>query len=79
MDKTRKEGYVFGKENYMILWIGIAIIVIGFLLMIGGGAEDPAGFSEEIFSTRRLTVAPMAVLSGFAVIFFAILCSCERG
>lgn len=70
---TNNQNYVFGRQNYVILIIGLALILVGFLLMIGGGSENPNEFSNAMFDTQRLTVAPIVVLSGFAVIIFAIL------
>ena len=72
--KTEKDsGLVFSKENYTILLVGVALIVIGFIIMSGGGSEDPKVFSPEIFNQRRLTVAPIVVLSGFAVVMYSIM------
>ena len=63
----------FGRDNYLWVLIGIAFILIGFLLMIGGGSNDPDVFNEAIFSFRRLTLAPILVLIGFGVEFYAIM------
>ncbi len=69
-----KENFALGKENYLLLVIGFAIIIIGFLLMIGGKAEDPTIFNEEeIFSFRRITLAPIVVLAGFIFEIWAIM------
>lgn len=68
-----KPGFAFRKENYVWMLIGVAVIVLGFNLMIGGGSEDPNVFNPEIFSTRRITVAPVVVLIGFAIEIFAIM------
>jgi hypothetical protein len=66
--------FPFGKVNFRLLLIGIGILVIGYLLMIGGGSEDPTVFNEdELFSPRRITVAPLVILGGYAFIFYAIL------
>ncbi len=65
--------FSFGRENYKFLLIGIGIVILGFILMIGGGSEDPNVFTEEIFSPRRITVAPIVALIGYGVIFYAIL------
>jgi len=65
--------FAFGKENYRLLIIGIGILLLGYILMIGGGSEDPEVFSEEIFSFRRITLAPIVVLVGYGAIFYAIL------
>jgi len=68
-----KKEFAIGKENYMLLVIGFVIILIGFLLMIGGGSADPQVFSEEIFSFRRITLAPIVVLFGFIFEIWAIM------
>jgi hypothetical protein len=71
--KLKQEGFAFARENYMILIAGILIIGIGYLLMIGGGSDDPNVFSTEIFSTRRITVAPIVCLIGFSTVLYAIM------
>jgi MFS-type transporter involved in bile tolerance (Atg22 family) len=64
----------FQPENYKILLIGLAINVVGFLLMIGGGSEDPNKFDgEALFSTVRITIAPIFILVGYGVILFSIM------
>jgi len=65
--------FALGRQNYKLLIIGFAIIVIGFLLMIGGGSKDPNVFNNEIFSFRRITLAPIIVLLGFAFEIYAIM------
>ena len=62
----------FGKTNYIIVLIGLALIAIGFILMIGGGSSNPDVFNEEMFNFRRLTLAPILVLAGFVVEIVAI-------
>ena len=61
------------KENYILLIIGFAIIMIGFLMMMGGKSEDPNVFNEEIFNFRRITLAPILVLFGFVFEIWAIM------
>ena len=69
-----KENFALSKENYILLVIGFAIIVLGFILMIGGKSEDPTVFNEdEIFSFRRITLAPIMVLAGFIFEIWAIM------
>jgi hypothetical protein len=68
-----KVEFLFGKTNYLLLLLGIAVIVIGFLLMIGGGSDDPKVFNEAIFNFRRIRLAPTVVLAGFGITIFAIL------
>lgn len=69
----QKQEFIFEKVNYKILLIGIAVIAIGFILMSGGGSDDPKVFSEEIFNFRRIRLAPTVVLAGFGVVIYAIL------
>jgi len=66
-------GFALGKENYKLMAIGFAIIVIGFILLSGGGSDDPNVFSEDIFNFRRLTLAPIVLLIGFAFEIYAIM------
>lgn len=73
-DKSEKFGFALGKQNYYLLAIGFVIIIIGFLLMIGGGSEDPNVFNEkELFSFRRVTLAPIVILAGFVFEIYAIM------
>ena len=69
----RKKQFVFGRRNYKFMFIGIAIIAVGFLLMSGGGRDDPNVFNEEIYNFRRIRLAPALVIIGFAVEVYAIL------
>lgn len=62
------------KENVRIILIGLTISIIGYLLMIGGGTKDPAQFNEgELFSSVRITVSPILIVLGFAVIIYGIM------
>ncbi len=64
----------FDPANYKWLYIGLAINILGFLLMIGGGSEDPNVFkADELFSSVRITIAPMLIVAGYVVIFYAIM------
>lgn len=63
----------FGKQNYQIFIGGIVLIIIGYLLMIGGGSEDPNVFNPAIFDAQRITVAPIVCLIGFITIIVAIM------
>jgi hypothetical protein len=70
----RKPGFAFGRENYRILIIGVVIVVIGYLLMIGGGSDDPNVFNaDEIFSFRRITLSPIVILIGLVTVLFGIM------
>ncbi|MDO4692299.1 MAG: DUF3098 domain-containing protein [Porphyromonadaceae bacterium] len=68
----------YSKYNYLLIALSVAIIVIGLMLMSGGGATDPESFNPEIFSTRRIVVAPIVCLSGFLLMIYAILASPKR-
>ncbi len=68
-----KADFALGKDNYKYLAIGFAIIVIGFILMYGGKAESPDQFNPEVFSFRRITLAPLLVLFGFMFEIWAIM------
>jgi uncharacterized membrane protein HdeD (DUF308 family) len=63
----------FTKKNYYVLVAGIAMIILGYVLMIGGGSDDPNVFNPEIFSFQRITLAPMFCLAGFVTIIVAIM------
>jgi membrane-bound ClpP family serine protease len=65
--------FPFAKVNYKLLIIGVAIIIIGFILMAGGGSDDPNVFNPNIFSFRRITLAPLVALFGFIFIIYAIM------
>ena len=65
--------FIFGKKNYLIMGIGLAVIAIGFILMSGGGSDNPAVFDASIFNFRRIHLAPALVLIGFAIEIYAIL------
>ena len=64
--------YLFDKANYKFLLIGLAVIALGFILMSGGSSDDPNVFSEEIFSFRRIRLAPTTVLAGFGIVIYSI-------
>jgi len=67
-----KHEFLFSKINYTILLVGIGVIALGFLLMVGGGNDDPNEFNEAIFSFRRIHLAPALVLSGMGISFYSI-------
>ena len=68
-----KTHFLFKKVNYKILLIGLGIIALGFILMSGGGSDDPNVFSDAIFNFQRIRLAPTVVLAGFGVTIYAIL------
>lgn len=66
--------FSIGKENIMIIAAGVVVVILGFILMSGGGSEDPSEFNkEELFSGRRITLAPFLVILGYVVVIFGIM------
>ena len=73
MEENKKE-FLFSKDNYKFLFIGIALVFVGFLLMIGGSSDNPNEFNEDaLFGFRRITLAPLLVLGGFGVVLYSIM------
>ncbi|WP_103865057.1 DUF3098 domain-containing protein [Aquimarina sp. I32.4] len=68
-----KPDFVFRKKNYVVMAIGLAVIALGFILMAGGGSDDPNVFNPEIYNFRRIRLAPTIVLIGFGIEVYAIL------
>jgi hypothetical protein len=65
--------FLFGRRNYIIMTIGVVVILIGFILMAGGGSDDPNVFNEDIYNFRRIRLAPTLVLIGLAIEIYAIM------
>jgi uncharacterized membrane protein len=63
----------FKKENYRLIIIGVIMVVLGYILMIGGGSDDPNVFNPEIFSFRRIVLSPIIIIAGFLVITYGIM------
>ena len=68
-----KRDFAFGKENFILIAVAVAVIIIGFMLMSGGGSADATSFNPEIFSTRRIVVAPVVTMIGFGLMIVGIL------
>jgi len=73
IENKEDKGFALGKENLRLLMIGFVIIVLGFVLMIGGSSSDPNVFNKEIFNFQRITLAPIIVMIGFVFEIFAIM------
>lgn len=71
-NNEQKPDFLFDKGNYIILLIGIGVIALGFLLMSGGGSVNPKVFNDDIFSFRRIRLAPAVVLIGFGITIYSI-------
>ncbi len=72
MKNENKPEFLFDKVNYKFLLIGLGVIALGFILMSGGGSDDPNVFNEEIFNFRRIRLAPTTVLVGFGIVIYSI-------
>jgi hypothetical protein len=72
-EQVKDSNFALGTENYKLLIIGLAIIILGFVLMAGGKSNDPKVFSEALFSFRRITLAPIVVIAGFVFEIYAIM------
>ena len=77
-EDTNKQEFLFGKENYKILIIGLVVIALGFILMSGGANENPNVFNEDVYSFRRIRLAPTVVLIGFGITIYSILKSNKK-
>jgi hypothetical protein len=70
--------FIFGKKNYRIMVLGIAFITVGFLLMAGGGSDDPNVFNPEIYNWRRIRLAPTLIIIGLGIEIYAILANPKK-
>ena len=71
--QSPKKEFLFSKRNYRFLLLSLAVIAHGFIIMAGGGSEDPNIFNPEIFNFRRIRLAPTIVLMGFGLAIYSIL------
>lgn len=72
MNENKK--FVFGKDNYIFIISGVIVTLIGFILMIGGGSDDPNVFNEkELFSPIRITISPLMVIAGYGIVIYGIM------
>lgn len=65
--------FAFSKKNYTLIIAGVLLLVIGYVLMIGGGSDNPQEFSYELFSAQRVIIAPIVILAGFMVVGWGIM------
>ena len=83
MSITKKPAPVkglFGKENYLMMLGGLIILAIGFFLMAGGKSADPKVFNDDdVYSTTRITIAPLLIIAGFVIEIFAIMRKPKEG
>lgn len=72
LKNSEENSFLFGKKNYIIMIVGILFIAVGFILMAGGGSDDPTVFNEEMYNFQRIRLAPTLILIGFAFEIYAI-------
>ena len=72
-NKKKSEDFIFEKKNFQVMLVGIIFIVVGFVLMSGGGSDDPNVFNPELYNCRRIRLASTRVLIGFAITVYAVL------
>ena len=78
MAKEKKQVYqgpsLFGRENYILMAAGLAVLALGFFLMAGGKSSDPNVFDpKEVYSSTRITIAPILIIAGFIIEVIAIM------
>lgn len=74
MENNENQEFIFSKINYKLVIIGMVVVILGFILMSGGGTDDPNEFDgEALFSFTRITLAPFMVIAGYVVILYGIL------
>ena len=72
-ENSRRPEFVFNKTNYILMVIGIVLLIIGYILLSGGGSDDPTIFNESMFNTRRMYIAPILIVLGFIIEIIAIM------
>lgn len=77
-NKKTNEEFLFGKRNYILMLVGLAVIALGFILMAGGGSDDPNVFNPDIYSWRRIRLAPTLVIVGLGIEIYAILANPKK-
>lgn len=77
-ENNSEQQFLFGKRNYIIMLIGIAVIALGFILMAGGGSDDPKVFNPDIYSWRRIRLAPTLVIIGLGIEIYAIFANPKK-
>ena len=73
-----QSGFAFGRLNYILMAAGLVVLFLGYLLLSGGGSDDPNQFNEAMFDNRRLVVAPILITVGFVVEILAIMLKTKK-
>ncbi len=72
-EKNNNLGFAFGRMNYVLMAAGLIVLALGYILLSGGGSDDPNTFNPAMFDNRRLVVAPILITVGFIVEILAIM------
>jgi hypothetical protein len=72
-NSEEKQDFAFGKQNYIWMIIGVVVLILGYILLSGGGSEDPNKFNYALFNTRRLVIAPILIVGGLVIEVYAIM------
>jgi len=70
---AKNNGFIFTRKNYSLILISIVLLLAGFLLMTGKGNTGTGEFNQDIYSFRRITLSPMVLLLGYAMMMYAIM------
>jgi hypothetical protein len=71
--QARESRMPLSRRDYLLMLIGLGVMLVGFVLMSGGGSDDPTVFNDKMFNFRRITLAPIAVITGLVIEIFAIM------
>lgn len=71
-EKDLKE-FPLGKQNFILIAVGVVVVIIGFFLLSGGGADDVSSFNPEVFNSRRMDLAPLTILLGYGIVMWGII------
>ena len=72
-ENNNLQEFPLGKQNFMLIGLGVVVVIIGFFLMSGGGADDVTSYSPDIFSFTRMYLAPITILAGYGVVMWGII------
>lgn len=72
-EQNNRFHFAFGRMNYILMGAGLIVLVLGYILLSGGGSDDPNTFNPAMFDNRRLVVAPILIIVGFVVEILAIM------
>ncbi len=72
-NSEEKQNFAFGKQNYIWMIIGVVVLILGYILLSGGGSDNPDVFNDALFNTRRLVIAPILIVGGLVIEVYAIM------